>query len=166
MSGVFLSEFCECEQSSQSEWSPGLVGDNEAIARLVFSPLHVDENGNVLSTAFSDIDSRGLSVNRLTYCPLHVLISLGRKKEAMDRDRGRHNRTFLGFVEAPVSNVRYVKRPESDDRAFCVLDTALSDNASHADVIFEDVSQLSKGQRKKLRRILQYEVFEQKLKKI
>lgn len=149
---------CICETKSQSVYSPGLVGDDESIARLIFSPIHIDGQGKVLPAAFSDVDvpGRGLSVNRYAHCTSEELLNLARAKEAMDRDKGKPDREYKGFVVAGVRPVRDITNEGL--QAFCVKDTSLKDNISHADVD-QDCSchDLSKSERRRLRRQLQKE---------
>jgi hypothetical protein len=53
-----------CETVKVSDHSPGPVGDNETLTRFVFAPIHVDEKGMPVSTAFSDAWKFDLSVFR------------------------------------------------------------------------------------------------------
>jgi len=40
------------ETISLSEYSPGAVKPSESIARMIFSPLHIEEDGTIKASAF------------------------------------------------------------------------------------------------------------------
>ena len=52
----------ELENVSLSAYSPGAVSPSEDIGRMVFSPLHIDEDGTIKAAAFEDVRDKGLSV--------------------------------------------------------------------------------------------------------
>lgn len=148
-------KYCSCELESQSQYSPGIVSDEESVARLIFSPLHI-KDGVILSAAFSDVDvdGRGLSVNRLDYCGEDFLKDAGAKKAAEDRQRTGKGRDYEGYIMASVCPVRCILH--EGKRAFCVKDTALPENISHADIEKDSAySNLTPSERRRLRRKLQ-----------
>lgn len=125
---------CSCEGERVSHHSPGLVADGEIIARLIYSPLHVDlETGETKEAAFSDVTDKGLSIQRLSQTSSAEVRAIGEKKLADDHAKGRTDREFLGMVTAEVKQVRQ-QTYEDGQRAFCVYDSGLPDAPAHADV--------------------------------
>jgi hypothetical protein len=145
---------CECEQGSVSPYSPGTVQHNELLARLIFSPIHIDEvDGSVKEAAFSDVQDKGLSVNRLTSSNAEEIDKIGEEKAKQDKlSESKRDREYLGVVMASAGEIRAIKNPGSDGRAFCIYDTALKNNISHADVCQLLVG--NKAKRKEARRTL------------
>ena len=123
------------EQScSVSEYSPGLVQEVEVLYRQVFIPIHVDdETGKLKPTCFDDASSKGLSVNRAEFIPLQALIEKGLAKAATDRER-KPDRQFYGLASTNCAEIRQINSSTTKARAFCVFDTALADDPSHADI--------------------------------
>ena len=92
-----------------SEHSPGLVADNEDIARQIFN-IHIDEkSGDVLTTAMSDALTRGLSTYRLSHCNTNEVNLRGVQKALSDSSRvppPPEPRRYIGFIIATVENIR------------------------------------------------------------
>lgn len=125
---------CACEAESVSPSSPGPVGAEEALARLIYSPLHVDPiTGEVTEAAFSDVKDKGLSVQRLTHVSEAHVRAIGEKKLADDHALGKTDRVLLGIVTGSVAAIRQ-QTYETGERTFCVYDSALQDTPAHADV--------------------------------
>ena len=125
---------CECERESVSEFSTGVVGNDEIVCRLVFSEHHFDTASNSPKPGlFDDVFSRGASAYRspgMSYDEIHIL---GRQREANNRERGH---VYIGFVAAICRRVRdEIRYPANDDaRRMCVYDTALEDQRHHVDI--------------------------------
>jgi hypothetical protein len=80
---------CSCEAHTASQWSPGPVADGDALARLIFSPIHFDEaTQTIKAAAFDDCTGQGLSVERLGCSSLEQLQARAEAKAANDRQRG------------------------------------------------------------------------------
>ena len=121
------------EDSQSSVYSSEVVKDEEEIARLILSPIHIDKDtGDILPTAYDDVFNKGLSVNRLSmhesYSSIH---QMGKEKEARDIERDPL-RKYLGFTIANVEEIRRCKIETV--REFAVYDTALELVPCHADV--------------------------------
>jgi hypothetical protein len=126
---------CQCEAHSVSPHSPGRVEYDEHLARLIYSPQHIDpETGKLTEYAFDDALNKGLSTVRRHYADAERIRALANAKVKADRARGHHDRKFEGVVEASVLRLRSAKT-ENDERSLCVYDTAEEDNLAHADVI-------------------------------
>lgn len=140
---------CACEVCSLSEYSPGPIGNAEMLARFVFSPHQVNEDGTVKSNAFDMVFNKGLSINRLSYTTSADLHVSGRdwveNKRQIDKTEGRNvERAYLGFVTALASEVRGVTI--EDRRAICAYDTALANNIAHGDLaVSMQLTSLQKG---------------------
>ena len=124
------------EGVSVSEHSPGLVRDEETLARLVFTPLFLDEDtGGPTTAALKDAETRGLSVDRLELVGLREVHRRGFEKETATNSRkGDVNSvSYAGFVHVPCGAVRGL-RDDEDGRQFLVFDTATPENRAHADI--------------------------------
>jgi len=125
---------CSCESESVSTYSPCPVGDSEFVARLIYSPFHIDvETGEVTEAAFSDAKDKGLSVQRTAYATNTQIKTIGENKLARDQARGKTDREFLGAVNGKADSIRGLTY-SNGECAFCVYDSALPDVPSHADV--------------------------------
>ncbi|MCK5538974.1 MAG: hypothetical protein KAI79_19275 [Bacteroidales bacterium] len=143
------------ESISLSEYSPGIVVSSESIARMIFSPLHIEEDGTIKASAFSDVKDKGLSVHRIEYIVGNKLECLGETMASNANEAGRTKRDYLGYVKVTTEEIRQLTGDEK--RLFCVYDTAKEDEISHADVcaVFLDEQQnpkLSKKAANKSRR--------------
>lgn len=121
----------EWESLSVSEFSPGIVKNAECIARQIFYPMHIDDDGEIKTVAFDDAFNKGLSINRLDYADEKDIHQLGESKAERDRLL-KPERKYIGFVEASVSHFRTFF--ECDKRAYAIFDTATEDVFHHADV--------------------------------
>ena len=123
------------EGVSVSEHSPGRVRDEETLARLVFTPLFLDEDtGGPTTAALKDAATRGLSVDRLELVGQREVHQRGLEKEKTTNARrgGVNVVSYAGFVHVPCGAVRGLW--DEDVRQFFVFDTATSENHAHADI--------------------------------
>lgn len=129
------------EQESVSLHSPGIVQDEECLARNIYSPHQYDkETGDLTSLAFDDVFNKGLSVLRLDYANHDAIVQIGQEKK-------KETHAYHGYVTAPALLIR---RYEMDKkRAMAIYDTATIENPIHADVCSINAS--SKGNKKLLR---------------
>jgi len=145
---------CVGETQTVSKFSPGVVGNEETVARQVYTPIHVNaETGEILPTLFSDVKDKGMSVNRLSHASEQQVADMGYAKQDRDRANG-NDRTYQGFVQASASAIRALNDGQP---LFCIFDTAREDDVSHADVC-QRYAGRSGRQLKKLRKRL-FEVF-------
>ena len=120
------------EKETVSLDSPGIVEDEEEIARQIHSPHSYDKETEKLTTyAFDDMFNKGLSVNRLSLKNVEELHDIGEKKAEKARETNP-NREYVGLSIAEVENVRNCD--EGTERWFAVYDTSNEDDISHADV--------------------------------
>ncbi len=124
---------CNCETVSVSQYSPGVIEDNEILIRQIYSPIHIDEQtGKILPLAFLDAQDKGMSVNRKTYSSLNELNQKVEYKLNLDQARGK-DRDFQGVICATCQDVRAIKTNDNL-KAFCVYDTGNRNDISHADI--------------------------------
>ena len=91
---------CNCETVSVSQYSPGVVEDNEILIRQIYSPHHIDEEtGRVNTSAFTDAQDQGMSVNRKTYSSIEELNKKVQYKLRSDEKRGK-GKVFEGVIYA------------------------------------------------------------------
>ena len=123
---------CKCEEESTSEHSPGQVAEHEVLIRTIFNDEHVDEYGYVKVGYFrTDPKTRGMSVNRRGHVTAETL------RQRMEADpKNRHG--YLGYAGATFGDIKNLKS-QQHSRFYCVYDTALIDDPSHADVCHADV---------------------------
>jgi hypothetical protein len=114
-----------------SEHSPGPVGSDESVVRMVVNPMFVSKKKpELLPSFFEHVFSQGLSVQRVERATVPEI-----KKLITEFVEPRSDRTWLGFVAAPVNSLRSVSPDDQPDlRGFCVYDTAEADNPAHAEV--------------------------------
>ena len=126
---------CECENSSVSDHSPALVQDDELLIRTIYSPVQINQvTGNADPAYFrKDARTRGLSVNRKEHINSSELRSKIETKIARDQADGKERDENYLVVSATCGDIRsHIE--EGGARLFCVYDTALEDDKSHADV--------------------------------
>lgn len=120
-----------------SEYSPGVVQNEEFLARLVFTyQLALGDAANVGPNTLSGFDKRGVSVCRYgVYPPDPVEIARVIKNKVIRARQGNNPAAdWVGVIVAQAEKVR--KLPDAlAPREFCIYDTALADFVSHADVM-------------------------------
>lgn len=162
------SEAVSLEGLSVSEHSPFIVANDESVARQIFSPLHFDDSLNEIKpSAFTDVNNKGLSVNRLCLVEEEDIHVQGQAKELADNTRldlldveNINRRKYLGFTKAKVQDIR--NDLEDSKRVFAVYDSALLSTPSHADIclIKQDINgALSKKSANMYRRKRLQEMF-------
>ncbi|OBQ37631.1 MAG: hypothetical protein AN487_09715 [Anabaena sp. CRKS33] len=118
---------------SVSQYSPGVVEDNEILIRQIYSPIHIDEEtGRVNTFAFTDVQDKGMSVNRKTYSSIEELNKKVQYKLRSDEKRGK-GKGFEGVIYATCHDIRAIKTNDGL-KAFCVYDTGNKNDISHADI--------------------------------
>jgi hypothetical protein len=121
----------ELEKKSVSDLSPDIVKDDEGVARQIFSPIHINDKGDITPAAFDDVLNKGLSVNRRSYISTEGIHLSGESKAEADRQR-RPDREYLGFISVSVEQIRACLI--EDKRIFAVYDSALTQAKHHADI--------------------------------
>jgi len=126
---------CECETSSVSDHSPGVVGDEELLIRTVYSPIQINQETGIVDPAHfrNDALKRGLSVNRRRHVSEADLRESIESKIVRDRHEGKERGDFYRVVTARCGDVRRLAL-ENGERLFCVYDTAFEEDRSHADI--------------------------------
>ena len=144
---------CNCEKVSVSQYSPGIIEDDEILIRQIYSPIHIDkQTGKILPLAFLDVQDKGMSVNRKIYSSIEELNKKVQYKLRLDEKRGK-GKGFEGIIYATCQDVRAIKTNDNL-KAFCVYDTGNRNDISHADIC-QTISSRVEGSRirSKLREI-------------
>lgn len=137
---------CACEDESVSKHSPGKVGSDEILLRAVFNDVQVDRKTGRLTTLYfrKEPSTRGFSVNRRCHVGDSDLERQMQSHQSYDEKSG------LRFAAADCESIRELK--EDGNRLFCVYDSALKDDLSHADICQN--KHLSKGEDDRKQRML------------
>ena len=156
------------DDSSRSKWesqrisilSPCVVDDSEEVVRALDQPVHVGVDGNINPAAFTDVGSRGLSVNRREYCELGTIkhCAAGRAEHARQRNlhagKPDNGRRVVALVHWSVKALRALRTDDGAGRLVGVYDSALPGSEyerSHADVV---TFLASKAAERRARRLL------------
>jgi hypothetical protein len=75
------------ERCSVSRHSPGPVQDDEMVVRVLDQPLHVGSDDMLKPSAFTDLESLGMSVQRLAHCMLSEVLEHSRARTMAHRER-------------------------------------------------------------------------------
>lgn len=143
---------CQCEAESVSDHSPGPVKGEELLLRTLYSPIHINPTtGDVNPIYFRDAANRGLSVNRKMHIDEAELRVRIEGKIARDRDADKKRDDFFRVLTARCDAVKGIL--EDGKRLFCVYDTAMSDDPSHADICQanDPLTKHTKAERMKMR---------------
>jgi hypothetical protein len=137
------------EGRSISSHSPGPVQPAEFVVHTLDQPKHVEEDGVTLTaSAFSGMDSLGLSVARESFCSREEIIvhAYERVRIALERaaaagappqDEAARRRPFA-LVRFEVAELRSVVSDETGNRVMGVYDSGLPGgpvDRAHADVV-------------------------------
>lgn len=152
--GVLL----QWEQESASEFSPGIVLDEEILYQQIVDPTHIAPSGEGLKpVAFQDSSNKGLSVNRVIHSTVQILIQRGieRAEKFNLENPMRPAKTLWGFAKFKTERVRQIIAEYVGQRAFYVYDTGNPDDPSHADICqcVKDVKQAAKETKQAVRGI-------------
>jgi len=119
---------CSCEQYRMSKHSPNVVGNNEALARFVFSPIHVDKKGRIKASIFSHVFNVGCSIQRDDIAKPEELVNFAKEFLADDK------MTWEGVLLANCNDLKSIKANSINSRAVCVYDTASATNPAHGEI--------------------------------
>lgn len=143
---------CICERFLTSLHSPGRVTDEEELSRFVFSPIHVGKKGNIKPAIFSHVFNAGCSIQRESIATESELVTFVKGFLAGDSSRSWH-----GVLVGDSKSLRDYLMENSDQRAFCIYDTAEKDNPAHGE-IHQALYEISDADQIELRAKL-FEVF-------
>jgi hypothetical protein len=120
---------CGCEQYRTSQYSPGVITDNEKLTRFVFAPVHVSKNGGVKPSLFNQVHTSGCSVQRDSIADNSEITSFVSTFLGAGEDR-----VWMGVVSAECHNIRSIRIDDRSERAVCVFDTSGKNNPAHGEV--------------------------------
>jgi len=119
---------CACEKYRMSGQSPCPVGDEESIARFIFSPMHVGKNGALKPSIFSHVRAEGCSVQRESIASVGEILNFVKSFLL-----GKDDRSWIGVLLASCKSLRAIKA-DNEKRAICVYDTGTSGNPAHGEL--------------------------------
>lgn len=122
--GILLA----CEKTPQSRVSPnpGIVKDGESLARTVYCPSHINNDGRIDLKFITVGDlQKGCSFDREDVCRASDI-----DKRGADRAR-KKGRKYIGYATVGTGRIREIT-DEDGMRALCVLDDAEKKNQAHA----------------------------------
>ena len=123
---------CPRELTKQSQHSPdppGVVVDDEFVAKLVIAPQHIEPGTGQVRNALiqkDELERQGTSVVRLQFSSEQEVGELAQKLTSRDA-----RKSFCGIIKAAVSRIRELRSSEGT-RTFCVIDDGLPGQPSHA----------------------------------
>ena len=121
------SGVCPEEYAPQSADSPGIVRDEEMLARIISKRAHL-KNGIVSDDFFTLEDLRtrdGWSFVRRHYADDQRMRKIGEQ-----RVKEKSGREYVGYVQIQTAHIRAIRR--DDKQALCVIDDAQKDYKEHA----------------------------------
>lgn len=122
------------ELESVSQFSPGIVVDEEHLVRGVLDPIHLEDDGKIKPALFDDLLTHGLSVHRLSHSDLQTIMSmeLARvEKFNAQKTEKQPARALAGYILLRVKELR--AQLSGNRRLIGVYDTALDVNRHHAE---------------------------------
>ena len=128
---------CACEKGSVSQFSSGVVHDDEIMIRLLVSPHHINRKRKVpAAAALSHAEKHGLSIMRLDQATDQNIRNGAERLVRNARNAQTTNPDEIGVfgvLEMKCGIIRQAKADNSDFPAYCVYDTALEENPSHSE---------------------------------
>ncbi|MGJ9420433.1 hypothetical protein ACHAC9_22155 [Massilia sp. CMS3.1] len=137
------------EDQKVSEFSPGVVLDEELLYQQVVDPTHIAPNGQGLDPmAFDVCRSHGLSTQRVAHTNIDELIASGedRANNFNLKNPDKKQKKLWGFIPYTVSEIREVLCLDTETRPLYVFDTADEDNIPHAEICQGGLNSSSKAQ--------------------
>jgi hypothetical protein len=120
------------EQHQCSNYSPGIVGEEEQLLRILFHPEHINDQNEIASSAVStdDLRVRGLSVYRKLHASKDMISdNISNQQQKANMSNQRNSASLAVLVCSDVRSFVF-----NDERSFIVIDDALEDNISHASI--------------------------------
>jgi hypothetical protein len=136
---------CECEKFSTSQYSPGLVRDEEVLHFLVPSPDGL--TGGYVNTAFAmNVDSHGFSVIRDAAADDEIVEAI----KLVRNNWEKKGRVLEGVISFPAGRIRSAVEP----RLCCIYDTGEPGRPHHAELMATELLDrtLTNSQRKNAKR--------------
>lgn len=124
-------EGCDCEDSRQSDHSPGVVSDAEEVIYALTDP-HTIQGGSVKEFSKSKLKNRDLSICRAPHSSLSLI------SNAVIEPLTKGDGTYHGVLWALTSEIREIALGESSVGAFCVADDGLAHDTAHAVLGFSE----------------------------
>lgn len=161
-------EILKCEKETVSTYSPGVISDEEVLARNIYSEhdlIVIDGIKSISETVFSDVVDKGFSIIRMSIANHEEVIGIGYNKLSMDIKSGKVGRGYLGYITAEANQIRnffyeikensiVTSNDNSEKRVFSIFDTA-DENLKYHGEICSLILNPTKVQRQFIRKKLQ-----------
>jgi hypothetical protein len=117
-----------------SAYSPGKVDSGEFLIRILVAPQHMQKGKKLpRASALTDAERNGLSTFRDYLAESQniraVAKNLVERALVSNKEAG-----VFGVLLLPVAEVREYRCSDDSSSSYCVYDTALADNPSHAEI--------------------------------
>jgi hypothetical protein len=132
-----LTYHINLESTQYSEFSPGIVDNDESITRLHFHPHHF-KDGSISSSAvtLTDLLEKGLSMYRLMHLTFEKQKTVIEDYYKRGKEKGK-DITLHGYTTLKASQIRELKVGE--DQIYIVIDDAdKKSNYAHVSVYFSN----------------------------
>ena len=119
---------CLKEKFAQSDSSLGVVQNNEVLARIILSPVHI-KNAEIASSLFPIkdlLERNGWSFVRKQHLDNRRINRIGKLHAAKGSSR-----KYAGYAKIQASDIRGI-RHKNCEQAICVIDDAQKDCDEHA----------------------------------
>lgn len=123
---------CTCEGTSVSVYSPGVVGNGEALIRLLVAPQHM-RKGRPSASALTDAERNGLSMFREQHTSDKIIRSAAEGLVSRARLRNGDKAGIFGALRMTCEVIRSCVDERDSMRAYCVYDTADAGDISHSE---------------------------------
>ena len=127
----------EWEKINASQYSPGIISNDEFLIRTIISPIHIDhESGLVKPSCVSDVKDKGGSSDReLHSTPEDSVERINKVQQEKNESITESNkkRAVIGYSKISVNKIRSI-HTNDNKRSFGIYDTSLKENISHSDI--------------------------------
>ena len=143
---------CQCEAFRVSEFSPGIIENQETLLAVITSEGFVSDAGKVEPTFFETRMATGFSTDRKQFTTQVEYDERAAQLKEINAERENY-----GSIEISVEGIRSVTY--SDKRAVAVYDTGLKENPSHAEIVMTAIPPKGTKRRKRIRSELRREIL-------
>jgi hypothetical protein len=125
---------CRCEKASVSPHSPGRIEESEILVRILVAPQHIrPKTGRPRAAALSDAETHGLSLIRERTATDEEIRATAEMLVARARQANGDKAGVFGVLRMTCSTVRGFRYAQEIEQCYCIYDTALPEQRSHAE---------------------------------
>lgn len=146
----------ECEEVQCSLYSPGPVGDDEVLTRLIVHPIHFDDDGKVSPLAFNDATTMDLSLFREGLAEdSEIQLAIDEIRKLGQSKVPPQNRLVQVVMQASAREIRDKTFESGGIWKFYIYDTGVAEKPAHASVFTPEVARKGAAQRKARKALLE-----------